>query len=196
MIRKKRFKHKVIHLLSPRKICEEEVGRKYGYWLHKGHGYVYSSLLDEEHVRGTEQLPKMKPSGIITTTTWPIYSLPKWNQEEKVLSETAGELERCFGDVIQRQIVFFKLNNLLMQLKESVGLENRGFLRVLNMCCDALQNVKSEKLKRKQVQTLKFVIKKLNENIDDFTATELEGILIDSGLRPTAKIEGIAELYE
>jgi hypothetical protein len=138
---------------------------------------------------------KGSPESVIASMSTPVYSFPKWSQEEATLVQNVTELENCFGDVVQRQIVFSRLANSVRQLRENVGLENRGFLRVLNMSYDALRNIKSEKLKKKQLQALKFVMQKLDENIDDFTATELEGILIDSGLKPTPRIEGIASLY-
>lgn len=137
---------------------------------------------------------KRKQTFIINRTN-ALYNLPKWEVERQKLSQLSEELEKCFKDVVQRQIVFFELKYSIEELSKVVGLENRGFLRVLTMTHDALSNVKSERLKKSQVEDLKFVLQRLNENTDDFTATELEGILIDSNLKPTPKIEGIADLF-
>jgi hypothetical protein len=171
------------------------ITRRRGYWVYRGHGFSY---LDPEIIGTRNHIQPMRrtESSFITTTFAPVYSFPKWSREKTHLLEIANSLESCFNDAVQRQITFSNLKNSISQLKETVGLENRGFLRVINMSYDALQNTKSEKLKKTQVKQLKYIISKFNENINDFTATELEGILIDSGLSPTPKVEGIANLYE
>jgi len=132
----------------------------------------------------------------ITKLSLPRYDFPRWSREKEELRETVLELENCFKDTVRRQIVFTKLKNSVLQLRENVGLESRVFLRVLNMCFDALRNVRAEKLKKEQVKALKFVIENMDENMDDFLATELEDILIESGLEPIPIIEGIADLYK
>lgn len=131
-----------------------------------------------------------------TRVSSPSFSFPRWSREEQKLEEIVSELENCFADVVKRQIAAFDLKGALGKLRADVGLEYRGFLRVLNMCHDALSNVKAEKLKKKQVKALKFVIENMDENMDDLSATEFEGILAESGLDPLPVVEGIARFYE
>jgi hypothetical protein len=130
-----------------------------------------------------------------TGVSSPSFSFPRWSKEEQKLEEIVLELRSCFADIVKRQIVVFELKGALENLRADVGLESRGFLRVLNMCHDALDNVKAEKLKKKQVKALKFVIENMDENMDDLSATELEGILAESGLDPLPKVEDIARFY-
>lgn len=112
---------------------------KNGQWIHRGHRFLFD---DQE--RGTRKLIRVvrrtEPL-VITSTFAPIYSFPKWSVEKTQLLEIASGLEMCFNDVTQRQITFSRLKNSLRQLKKNVGLENRGFLRVINMSYDALQNI-------------------------------------------------------
>jgi len=126
----------------------------------------------------------------------PSFNLPIWSEEKQKLVELVAELTDCFFDTVKRQIIFFDLKGAVESLRAEVGLESRVFLRVLNMCCDALNNTKAEKLEKKQVDTLKFVIKNMDENMDDCLATELEGILVESGLNPMPTVDGVASLYE
>jgi hypothetical protein len=149
---------------------------------------TFSRIETEHELHGEEDF------GIVGMSL-PSYSFPRWDGERQKICETVSELENRFGNTVERQIIFTKVKSSLLHLREKVGLESRAFLRVLNMCYDALQNIKAERLKKSQVEALKFVIGHVDENIDDFLATELEGILINSGLEPTPTIEGIAELY-
>lgn len=126
----------------------------------------------------------------------PFFTLPKWAPERQKLSKLAEELDNSYFDPVQRQLTYFELKHSVDELKNIVNLENRCFLRVLNMLFDSLNNVKSEKLKKKQVEIIKFVVQRLNENIDDFSATELENIIMKSGLKPFPTIQGIADLID
>lgn len=161
----------------------------------RGYFVIHDETVDfktEHDLHGREEDQCLRITGL----SLPRYSFPRWDSEKQKLRETVSELENCFGDTVRRQITFTKLRSSVLQLREKVGLESRGFLRVLNMVYDALQNLRAEQMKKKQVKALKFVVENMGENIDDFLATELEGILIDSGLEPTPIIEGIAGLYE
>lgn len=160
----------------------------------RGYFEIHHGFIEFEAEHEPRRVRPLKGSHI-TTFSRPRYNFPRRDKEKKGLCETVTELQSNFKDTVTRQIIFFKLKSLVSQLRETVGMESRAFLRVLNMCSDALQNIRAEQLKTEQVKALKFVFENMDENMDDFLANELEGILIDSGLEPTPSIEGIASLY-
>jgi hypothetical protein len=184
------------HQILPKshKIIEHQISR--GYWIHGSRSRYLDFENDINEIIPRHSHNVISIPEVIINKSSPTYNFLKWDKERMQILEKVRELEESFSNKTQRQIEFSILKNSVRHLRDSVGLENKGFLRVLNMCYDALKNTKSEKMTKPQVDQLKFIFGKFNENIDDFVATELEGILIDSGLRPIPALEGIADLYK
>jgi len=157
----------------------------------RGYFEIHDELVDLETEHDLHAPVETKPErGLhITKVSLPFYNFPRWDHEKKELCKTVSELENSFKDTVRRQIIFTKLKNSILRLRENVGLDYRVFLRVLNMCFDALRNVRAEQLKKDQVRALKFVIENMDENMDDFLANELEEVLIDCGLEPIPIVE-------
>lgn len=121
---------------------------------------------------------------------------PRFTQERANITNCIQELKKSFNEAEDRQISYAKLRSLLADLRNKVGLDRRGFLRVINMCIDALENTKSELIKYDQIETLEFVLHEMNERIGESDVNELQEILSNAGLKPIPELEGTALLYE
>jgi hypothetical protein len=133
-----------------------------------------------------------------TVTAWPPWSypwFPRFSKERAAIMECITQLENSFDDFEERQINTVKLKRLLDDLRTKATSSPTSFLRMLNMCLDALDNTRSELLTIDQVQKLAFVLKRMNESLDTDQVNELQGILHKSGLKPTPGLEGLANLY-
>jgi hypothetical protein len=151
----------------------------------------YTDFVDHEKI-SEDWLGKAK-----TTFTPPSrnFDFPRFIEERGAIMGCISELEGSFDDVQDRQINTVKLKRLLLDLRSKATSSPTGFLRVLNMCLDGLENTRSELLERQQVQKLAFVLKQMKESIDFDQVNELEDILHRSGLKPTPNLEGLAESY-
>ena len=72
----------------------------------------------------------------------------------------------------------------------------QSFLRVINMCIDALDNTKSELINSNQVDALEFALRQARERMEESEVNQLQEILFNAGLKPIPKLEGTALLYE
>lgn len=123
-------------------------------------------------------------------------SLPRFVEEKNELVKCIKQLKNSFEDLQDRQVNFVTLKTLLENLRNKVTLENYSFLRLINMCIDALNNTKSETISIEQVEALGFVLQEMNEMISEYEVNQFQEILLKSGLKPMPGLEGIAELYK
>jgi hypothetical protein len=142
-----------------------------------------------------EAIEDMPVSTTISSCPWRYLDFPRFVKERTAILECVGELEGSFDDLQDRQINTVKLKKLLLDLRSKATSSSTNFLRVLNMCLDALDNTRSELLEIEQIRKLAFVLKQMKESIDSDQVNELENILHRSGLKPTPRLEGLAEFY-
>lgn len=140
---------------------------------------------------------RIPPMGkMVKTTSVPYVQFPKFIEEKEDILKFASRLKNSFEDLQDRQINFTLLKSSLRSLRNKVSLDTRGFLRAIDMCLDVLDNARSELLTIKQVEKLQFVLGQMNEQMDELKVNELQHILLDSGLKPTPSLEGIARAYQ
>ena len=142
------------------------------------------------------ELLREQPEALLTTYSPASIEFPHFTQEKKNIVKCTQELKEFFGDPEDRQIFYAKLRTLLGDLRNKVGLDRRTFLRVINMCIDALENTKSELIRANQVEALEFVLRQMSERMEEIEVNQLQEILFNAGLKPIPKIEGTALLYE
>ena len=142
------------------------------------------------------QMLKEHPEELLTTYSPALTDFPRFPQERENLIKSIQELKKSFDDPEDRQIFYAKLRTLLVDLRDKVGLDMQGFLRVVNMCIDTLDNTKSELIESNQVEALEFVLRQMRERMEEFEVNQFQGILFNAGLKPIPKLEGTALLYE
>lgn len=165
--------------------------------LHKIKRFVITRI----EVTCEEDIPFLEllgehPELLLTTSSPASIDFPHFTQERKNVAKCIQELKESFDDPEDRQIFYAKLRTLLVDLRNNVGLDRRSFLRMINMCIDALENTKSEQIRANQVEALEFVLRQMSERMEEIEVNQLQEILFNAGLKPIPKIEGTALLYE
>lgn len=105
-------------------------------------------------------------------------------------------LETNFADLQTRQLLYFKLKSRLADARDNSDVRNESILLLLNMLLDALANMKSENLTIENVQTIRSVIKEIDESLTKSRVFVLQKKLFEAGFKPVPKLEGISGLYE
>jgi len=149
----------------------------------------------ERFLEGETDFPRILGNTSLVITSDPHIDFPRFTEEMREMLECISQMKVSFDDLEQRQIIFVRVKNLLQNIRSRITFSSPGFLRTINMCLDAVDNTKSELLSLEQLEALEFVFQTIDERIDENRANQLEEILLNSGLKPVPKLEGIADLY-
>ena len=172
-------------------MIEEEKIKKV-VMTHKIHEIRYEIHCERESF-STKAFIEKEPFVILSTSS----GFPgQFAFEKEEILRCLSKLKETFNDLQERQIRFTQLKNKLIHLRNKLTLSQKEFLRSINMCIDALENIKAEFMNIKQVDVLEFALKMSDESMDEYMVNELQDILIKSGLKPIPNLDGIAELYK